>query len=272
MKVAALQVDIAWHDPAANHARARQLAQQATAAGAQLIVLPEMFATGFSMDTAMTAEPLAGPTPTFLRQLARDLEVTVVGGLALARDRGRGRPQNVALAVGPDGRDLACYAKVHQFSPLHEDRHYSPGARPPAAFAVGGFTAACAICYDLRFPELFRAVAGDCGLLLVIASWPAARQRHWELLLPARAVENQAYVVGVNRVGTGGGHGYAGGSAVIDPLGNTVASAGDTQRVLLADIEPECVANARQAFPALRDRRLRITHRPAPARRQAGPA
>ena len=258
MKVAAVQMDIAWHDRPANHDKAKRLAAQAREAGADLFVLPEMFSTGFSMDTSITPEPLEGATPTLLRTLARDLDMVVVGGFVLERDNGG--PQNVSLAVDRNGNDLALYAKIHQIALLGEDGNYDPGDWP-VVFKLEEMNAACFVCYDLRFPELFRAVVDQCGLILVIASWPAARQPHWDLLLRARAVESQCFVVGVNRVGEGGDLTFLGGSAIIDPLGQVLAHAEDRETLLLADIDPAMVAEVRSSMPFLKDRKPHLLRR-----------
>ena len=252
MKVAAAQMDIAWHDRSANHDKARRIALQAKEAGADLLVLPEMFSTGFSMDTTITPEPLDGPTPTLLRSLARELGLAVVGGFVLACDDAR--PQNVSLAVNRNGDDLTRYAKIHQIALLGEDAHYGPGDLP-VPFDLEEISAACFVCYDLRFPELFRAVVDQCGLILVIASWPAVRHPHWELLLLARAVESQCFIIGVNRVGEGGGHFFLGGSAIIDPLGQTLAQGGERETLLLAEIDPAMVTEVRSSMPFLKDRK-----------------
>jgi len=252
MRVAAAQMDISWHDRKANHLKIELMAEEAKAAGAGLIVFPEMAATGFSMDTSVTAEPLEGPTPSLLRRLARELEMAVVGGFVLQRQAGR--PQNVSLAVGANGADVALYAKIHPIGLLAEDQHYDPGDRT-VSFRLGPMEAASLICYDLRFPEVFRPLADRCGLILVIASWPTVRQRHWDLLLPARAVENQLYVMGVNRVGEGGGHRFTGGSAIIDPSGERVAHAGAEETLLVADIQAQRVNQVRSDMPFLKDRR-----------------
>jgi len=252
MRVAAAQMDIAWHDRNANHDTARRMATEAKDAGADLIVFPEMAATGFSMDTAVTAEPLEGPTPALYRSLATTLEMTVVGGFVLQRKTGR--PQNVSLSVGPEGTDLALYAKIHQIGLLLEDQYYDPGDRT-VSFGLGHMEAASLICYDLRFPEVFRTLANRCGLILIIASWPAARQHHWDILLPARAVENQLYVVGVNRVGEGGGLPFTGGSAIIDPAGETIAHGGDKETLLIGDIDLKSVEQVRSDMPFLKDRK-----------------
>ena len=252
MKVAAVQMDIVWHDRSVNHDKARRMAAQAKEAGADLLVLPEMFSTGFSMDTSITVEPLDGPTPMLLRSLARDLDMTVVGGFVLERDEAG--PQNVSLAVDRKGNDLALYAKVHQIGLLEEDANYEPG-KWPVIFEMEDIGATCFVCYDLRFPELFRAVVDRCGLILVIASWPAVRQLHWDILLQARAVESQCFMVGVNRVGEGGGHTFLGGSAVIDPLGLILAHEDDKETLLLADIDPAMVKEIRSTLPFLKDRK-----------------
>jgi predicted amidohydrolase len=249
-------MDLVWHDRLANHARARELAEKARRQDAELFVLPEMFATGFSMDTSVTAEPLDGPTPTFLRTLARELEMAVVGGFVLARSLDT-RPMNVALAVDRRGEHLALYAKMHLIALLGEDGSYEPGGGP-VSFDLGPIRAAAFVCYDLRFPELFRAVVDACGLVMVIASWPSTRQPHWDLLLQARAIESQCFVVGVNRVGEGGGYTFTGGSAIIDPLGQILANAGDEERLVIADLNPAKVTEVRAALPFLRDRRPQL--------------
>jgi len=252
MKVAAAQMDITWHDRSANHEKARQMATIAKKAGAELFILPEMFSTGFSMDNSITSETLDGLTPTLLRTLARELNLAVVGGFVLARDDGG--PQNVSLAVDSDGNDLALYAKIHQIGLLGEDQSYAPGDWP-AFFSLGPLNAACFVCYDLRFPELFRLAVDRCELIIIIASWPAARQHHWDLLLRARAAESQCFVVGVNRVGQGGHLNFIGGSAIIDPLGQVIAHGGDKETLVLANVDPAKVAEVRSAMPFLKDRK-----------------
>lgn len=251
MKIAGFQINIAWHDRMANHDKIRRFAAKAAEEGADVFILPEMCSTGFSMDTLVTAEPIVGPTPTLFREIAKETGMTVVGGFALAGTRGR--PRNVSLAVDREGHDLALYAKIHQIAILDENNHYDPGARP-VIFNIDGMAAACFVCYDLRFPEIFRAVVDRCGLIMVIASWPASRQSHWDALLKARAIESQCYVVGVNRTGPGGGLQFTGGSAVIDPLGNILAHGGEGEGLVFADIDPARVFEVRSAMPFLKDR------------------
>ncbi|MDJ0763401.1 MAG: carbon-nitrogen family hydrolase [Myxococcota bacterium] len=253
MKVAALQLEIAWEDREENFARVTGFARHAADQGADLFVLPEMFATGFSMNTAITAESPNGRTAGFVRELARENNIGVIAGLVLKGREGKGI--NTALAVDRQGQDLAWYNKTHLFAGLDEHRHHEAGDTPKP-FEFEGVRCACFICYDLRFPELFRLTAEACDAVFTIASWPEARHRHWELLLPARAVENLQYVIGVNRVGTGDGLNFLGGSAIYSPSGDLLSQGGDRECLLMADIFPETVAQVRTATPFLKDRRF----------------
>ncbi|MEZ4389416.1 MAG: nitrilase-related carbon-nitrogen hydrolase [Candidatus Krumholzibacteriia bacterium] len=253
LTVAAVQMDLVWEDRTENFRRARRWAHTAAAAGADLVVLPEMFATGFSMNPAVTAEAPDGPTPSFLRELARDLGLTVIGGYV--RKAAADRALNAALTVGPDGEDLAEYHKTHLVGILGEPAVHQAG-HAPRPFPLAGVRACCFICYDLRFPELFRLTASDTALAVVIASWPEARQAHWDALLVARAIENQQFVVGVNRVGEGGGLGFTGGTVIIDPLGKILAQGGPTEGLVTATLDLDQVAEVRGRFPFLADRRF----------------
>jgi omega-amidase len=251
--VAAVQMDIAWGDRRANFAKARRYAREAKAEGAGLFVLPEMFATGFLLDPAVTAEPAGGETASFLRDLAGEHGMAAVGGYVRALPSGKGA--NVAAAFDADGSPIAEYAKVHLVTALGEPAAHEPGDGP-RPFALAGARIACSVCYDLRFPELYRASAAATDVAINIASWPSVRQRHWDLLLPARAVENQQFVVGVNRVGTGGGLEFLGGTAIYAPNGDALAFGGAREGLVVAALELDLVADTRASFPALADRRL----------------
>ncbi|RJR20301.1 MAG: carbon-nitrogen family hydrolase [Desulfobacteraceae bacterium] len=251
MKVAGFQMDIEWHNRDANHQKISDAAAKAKELGAELLALPEMCSTGFSMDTNITPETLDGPTPSLFRSIAREKGIAVAGGFVLSR--WSGRPQNVSLVVDRNGNDLALYAKIHQIAILDEHNHYDPGTRP-VTFSLEGTGAACFVCYDLRFPEIFRAVVDRCGLMMVIASWPASRQLHWDVLLRARAIESQCFMIGVNRTGIGAGLEFTGGSAIIDPLGNILAHGGEKEGLVIADLDLKKVAEARSTMPFLKDR------------------
>ena len=255
MRVACCQFDIAWEDKPANYRRVGEMVRGARLAPGALLVLPEMFATGFTMNVAATAEPPDGPTAAFLSGLAKEHGIYVLGGAVIA-DAATGRPRNEALAFDPAGRLAARYAKVYPFSVSREHEHHAAGERC-AMFDWAGLRVSPAVCYDLRFPELFRTAAGDgAALLPVIANWPATREAHWVTLLRARAIENQAYVAGCNRVGRDGNAlEYAGGSQIIDFRGEVLADAGGNETVITADAEPAALRDYRRSLPFLADMR-----------------
>ncbi|HEX8340383.1 MAG TPA: nitrilase-related carbon-nitrogen hydrolase [Tepidisphaeraceae bacterium] len=257
MRVHLIQPDTAWHDRAANHAKAAALVAAAKPAAGDLLVLPEMFAVGFSMDVAAAVDA-DGQTEQFLAGLAAQYDASVIGGNVIRPDA-RGR--NVA-EVFAGRRKIARYAKIHPFGYAGETDHYA-GGDGVCVFPLGDFTAAAFVCYDLRFPEIFRAAtAGGAELLVVIANWPAARVAHWLALLTARAIENQAYVVGVNRAGRDPNVAYPGRSVVIDPRGVTVADAGEAEGFVTARLDRAALCDYRRHFPALAD--ARFVHNSAP--------
>ncbi len=253
MRIAVAQFDIIWEDREANYEKARGFAKQAVAKGAHLLVLPEMFSTGFSLNPKITAEAIDGATASFIRAMAKEHNLAILAGLVLEGQGGKGR--NTALMVDKTGRDRAVYTKTHLFAYAGEQDHHEPGDGP-AVFELEGMRCAAYICYDLRFPELFRKTADQCHAVFVIASWPKPRQKHWDILLPARAVENQQYVIGVNRIGRGGDLEYGGGSAIYDPLGNRIVVAGDREGLFVGEINKETVEDARESMPFLGDRRF----------------
>ena len=199
LHIVVCQLDIAWEDKAESHRRAAALLEQARPPKGALVVLPEMFSTGFSMNVDATAEGNERPSERFLTDTARRLEACALGGV-VTRERPGVLGLNQAVAFGPDGSELARYAKIHPFSFAGEDRRFARG-RDVVTFAWGGFTVAPFVCYDLRFPEVFRVAAlRGATVLVVIANWPAPREAHWLALLAARAIKNHAYVVGVQPV------------------------------------------------------------------------
>lgn len=254
MRVHACQLDIAWEDRDANHRRAREMIARARPSAGDMFVLPEMFASGFSMDVAKIADNPGGATQAFLADLARQHHIYIVAGIVTrGDDDGRGR--NEASVIGPDGAEILRYHKIHPFSFGGETHCYSGGQRV-VTFDWNGFAVAPFICYDLRFPEVFRHAAGSgANLFVVIANWPTARLHHWTTLLTARAIENQAYVVGVNRCGRDPNVEYPGHSMIVDPRGQTIARAEDGERVISASLDLEDLNAYRAKFPALRDRK-----------------
>jgi predicted amidohydrolase len=250
MRIAAVQMNIAWEDRQRNYDAVSLLASKAKENSADLLVLPEMFSTGFSLDPSVTAEPEDGPTVRFLKHLAKTKQMNIIGGVVFGKSEERAK--NSALVIDRNGREVSRYTKMKLFSYAGETKSHQAGTSP-VTFTLEGITCACFICYDLRFPSLFCAVADQCDALFVIASWPEARQRHWNILLPARAVENQLYVIGVNRVGEGGRLTYTGGSRIIDPMGNDIACAQSEPTIIYGNIDPAVVQHIRTELPFLKD-------------------
>ncbi|MFP4055081.1 MAG: nitrilase-related carbon-nitrogen hydrolase [Phycisphaerae bacterium] len=252
MRVLAVQPDTAWEDKPANFDRVGQLVNQADPPSGSLVVLPEMFATGYSMNVEDIAEEPGGPTEQFLADLAARSGCAVAGGLVLREADGRGL--NCVTVFSPEGL-LGRYAKLHPFSFAHEHEHYAAGSRL-MMFRWAGMNVAPLICYDLRFPEAFRAlVRGGAEVFLVPANWPAQRALHWRVLLTARAIEDQAFVVGVNRTGSDPNVRYAGGSAIINGHGEPLAGADDEECTLAADLDAAKLRDCRIRFGALADMR-----------------
>ncbi|MFF8919066.1 carbon-nitrogen family hydrolase [Streptomyces sp. NPDC015032] len=229
-------------------------------AGADLVVLPELWGTGYFRfdDYEQTAEPLDGPLARALSETARASGVHLHAGSIVERGP-RGRLYNTSLTFGPDGTLLSAYRKFHLFGyQSRETALLSPGDAVPATDTAFGRMGA-ATCYDLRFPEFFRAQAQDgTEIFLVVAAWPATRIDHWRLLLQARAVENQAWVLACNAAGRQDGTELGGHSMAIDPWGRVVAESGAEAAAVSAEFDHADVARARADFPAFADRRLAV--------------
>lgn len=250
MKVAAIQHDIAFKDAAGTFELVGPLVDEAVAQGARLIVLTEMYATGFTMDADAIVEPPDGPAQRFLRDRARDHGVWMAASVAV--DDG-GVRRNRFCAFGPGG-EAVFYDKRHPFTYAGEHEVFSSGDEF-VTFTVDGLRITPFVCYDLRFGDEFWRLGPDTDLFVVVANWPEKRSAHWSTLLAARAIENQCWVVGVNRVGEAEGLVYSGDSAIIDPFGNVVAGASGRSAVLVADVTVEEVERIRSHFPFLADRR-----------------
>ena len=256
VRVAAIQHDIVWHDREANFAHLSPMIAGAAASGAQVVLVTETFSTGFSFDSPDIAEPEGGPSSQFLEQMATTHGVWVGGScpeIAAEAPADDQRPSNVFVLVAPDGTPYR-YRKIHPFSHADEERYVRAGT-DFVTVEIDGLRCALFVCYDLRFADEFWALADDVDAYLLVANWPAKRRLHWSTLLRARAIENQAYVVGVNRVGSGGGLDYCGDSAIIDPLGEVLATGAGGETVLLADLDAAHVASTRSHFRFLQDRR-----------------
>ena len=247
LRLALLQTELVWHDPAANRAHFEQLL--ARVGETDLVILPEMFTTGFSMESAALAEPADGPTAVWLREQARRIGAVVTGSLIVQDEDGRHR--NRLLWATPEG-ELLHYDKRHLFRMAGEHEHYAPGEQR-LVLTLKGWRIRPLICYDLRFPVWSRA-QDDTDLLLYVANWPAPRRGHWNRLLPARAIENLCYVAAVNRIGSdGNGHPYAGDSQVLDFQGEPLVEAGAVAGIFHTTLSATALTAYRERFPAQRD-------------------
>jgi omega-amidase len=255
--IALAQMDIALGKPEQNAATARALAVKAAAQGAELLLLPELWATGYDLSrvSEYTAALDAGHF-ALMADLARTQHLYVAGTALEANPHGK--PFNTAAVYGPDGAQLGAYRKVHLWAPLGEVEHMTAGDALPV-FDLPWGRVALAICYDLRFPELWRRYA-DAGaqLILIPAEWPVQRVEHWRLLLRARAVENQYFVVGCNRVGRDVDGEFGGHSAAVDPWARLLVEGGAEPGLFLATLALDEVARCRRLFPFLGDRRPEV--------------
>jgi|SRR5882672_1357423 len=262
MDVAGLQFDIAWENKPVNFKKVRELLGSAKLPPDTLVALPEMFATGFSMNVQEIAEPYGGETEKFLAELAKEFKVFLAAGAAM---RGRdGRARNKALVFSPEGKLIAFYAKMKPFTPGGESSNYAAG-QEPVIFKWGECNVAPFVCYDLRFPEIFRqAAAHRPELFVVIANWPNKRLHHWVMLLQARAIENQAYVIGVNRIGTDPAYEYGGRSLIVDPHGSILADGGSSEICIRATLDLPLLQKYRSGLPFLDDLTVMDSTRSSP--------
>ncbi|TQN40681.1 putative amidohydrolase [Blastococcus colisei] len=252
MRIAAVQHDIVWEDREANFARLAPQVARAVGAGAELVLLTETFSTGFTM-TPGIGEPEDGPSAQFLAGQAAEHGVWV-GGTCPEIAAGEQLPYNSFVLAGPDGVAHR-YRKLHPFTHAGEHERFRAGEKP-VTVEIGGVRITPFICYDLRFADVFWKAAPETDVYLVPANWPSPRRLHWQTLLQARAIENQAYVVGCNRVGTAGdGTEHVGDSRIVSPMGELLATAAGVETIVLADVDAAEVTATRDRLRFLPDRR-----------------
>lgn len=259
IKISLAQMDINLGQPDVNFQQASAMIQEAAALGSQLVLLPELFASGYDLENWLKhAAPLGEGAFGQLSRLAHQHGI-VVGGSLLESDRGRA--YNTFVLYQPDGRLAGWYRKIHLFQQMDEHRWLASGDGPVLCSLLLQGQAepvqiGLAICYDLRFPELFRRYAVDgAQLFLLPAEWPAARRMHWQALIQARAIENQAFIAAVNRTGSSKGEVFGGGSLVVGPWGEVITSARDKPQLLTATLDLSTVNEVRAKIPVLADRR-----------------
>ncbi|QDH79193.1 amidohydrolase [Echinicola soli] len=253
LNVALIQTDLYWQDREANLAMLEEKIWPLQGK-VDLIVLPEMFPTGFSMEAEKLAEPMNFTTTKWLQQMASQTKAVVTGSVIIKEGRDF---YNRLLWVRPDG-EVLCYDKRHLFRMADEDHHYSMG-KNREIFSLKGWKILPQVCYDLRFPVWSRNTSDKNGqmeydMAFYIASWPAARVSAWDVLLKARAVENLCYTMGVNRVGEdGNGVAYSGHSGLYDFKGGSIAFSSEIEEVLLVTLDAEALVHYREKFPAWMD-------------------
>ena len=253
LTLALAQIDIAFGQPDRNYQTVAEAIAEAAQKGADVVVLPEMWNIGYDLERLPTTADRDGArTQSFLSELAKQHQLAIVGGsVATAED---GHFFNRSLTVDREGHLLASYAKAHLFRLMNEEKFITAGSA--ADHFTLGVPASVAICYDLRFPEWFRRMASDgTQLFFLPAEWPTPRLAQFDALLTARAIENQAFVVAVNRVGQDPNNVFGGRSQVIGPLGEQLLKLDDQPQVGLVTIDFERIAAARQQIPVFADRR-----------------
>jgi omega-amidase len=257
MKIAAAQISCALGDSNANVRKIREFSSRAKAAGADLIVFPEMVDTGYSMPVIQThAAPWSEGAVPELQKIAKTVSIPIISGVS---ERDGPRIYNSQVFIDASGQIIAKYRKTHLFTaaPIEEDKCFSPG-NELTSFTAAGLRIGLSICYDLRFPELYRtlAVKDDVKVFIISSAWPFPRVEHFRILAMARAIENQSYVVVANRVGTDDGTSFCGTSATIDPYGTVISSASaDREELIYAEISEEVIESVRNRMTVLAHRR-----------------
>ncbi|MBR0409637.1 MAG: carbon-nitrogen family hydrolase [Eubacterium sp.] len=261
IKAGLAQMDISWENVNDNKQRAEAFFEEAAGKNVDILVFPEMSLTGFSMDV----EKITGDWEDqrdFFSQMSEKYSMAVAGGYAAKRESGKSihanRPKfENHLTIFDRGDRILDYIKIHPFSYGREAEFFTGGDRIVTAgwkdTAVGGF-----VCYDLRFPEVFQISSVESEVIFVIANWPRSRISHWDILLQARAIENQCFVVGVNRTGSGGGLGYNGHSAVYSPRGDRLTELSEKELLITAALDEDELREYRRKFPVKRDRRIEL--------------
>jgi omega-amidase len=251
MKIALVQYSPVWEDKEYNKKKILSLLQNLK--GVELFIFPEMTLTGFTMKSNELSETIHGDSFRFFSSIAKDKSTNILAGII---ERRMNRTYNTLIHIKPDGNLLKLYRKVHPFSYSGENEHYYAGSKP-AYTKIKNWKIGLTICYDLRFPELFRKYGKKRAHLIInIANWPDTRIEHWRTLLKARAIENQCYVAGVNRVGKDPKLNYVGFSSLFDPMGKEIVAVESDEKVIVVDLDKNYVNEVREKFPFLDDIKL----------------
>jgi len=248
LNITLIQADIAWEDKGTNLKQYEDYISGINGP-CEVVVLPEMFSTGFSMNPDQFAETMDGPTVRWMKNMAQKKRCIITGSLIIAEN---GNYHNRLVWMQPDGK-CGVYDKRHLFGYAGEDQHYTQGDKK-LVVSVNGWRICPLICYDLRFPVWSRNAPEAYDVLLYVANWPERRSLAWKTLLQARAIENQSYVVGVNRVGVDGvGINYTGDSSVFGPLGEMVWQQHMNANAHTVTLDKSLLQNVRTELPFLKD-------------------
>jgi predicted amidohydrolase len=252
-------MDIALGDKAKNLEMAVQMVNEAAKRQIDILVFPELFTTGYCLDQAsILAEESKGHTINLLRDLAGRFRIFIIAGSILERQGEK--IYNTTFLIGKDGRILGSYSKTHLFPPFEENRFIEPG-NELSIFKTELGLFGIMICFDIRFPEVARSLTLLGGQIIFCpAEFPTERSSVWATLLRARAIENQVFVIGCNRVGSDGKHLFGGRSAIIDPTGKTLAQAEDTAQLIDSELDLSQIKKARSELPQLKSRRKTVYH------------
>lgn len=253
-KIALIQMDVTYGDPKVNFARVNKWMKDAVQSGAEMVVLPELWDTGYDLKRFdVLADKDAHATTEFLSDLAKQHNVTIIGG-SVAEDSKDGM-KNTMLVIDQNGELVHKYSKLHLFQLMDEHLHLVEG-QDEADFELDGVPSAGFICYDIRFPEWLRKSAvNGAKVMYVVAEWPKSRIDHWRTLLQARAIENQCYVIACNRIGSDPNNEFGGMSLVVDPWGEIITEGGSEEKMILSEIDLDKVDEVRKRIPIFQDRR-----------------
>ncbi len=252
MKIGLVQYNPVWEDKEANILKLNYLIAE-NLNKVDVLIFPEMTLTGFTMKAEKFAEPLNGESKNYFSSIAQKESVHVFAGVI---EQENAKIYNSLIHLNPTGELVKSYRKIHPFSYSTEDKHYEKG-NSTVVTKIDDWNIGLSICYDLRFPELFRFYGKvRTELIIVIANWPDTRIEHWKALLKARAIENQCYVAGVNRMGSDPKLFYNGFSSIYNPMGNVIACSENEEKILRADLDLEKVKEIQSGLPFLNDIRL----------------
>jgi len=250
MKLALAQMDVFWEDKDKNKITCEGFLKKAKEAGVDIVAFPEMTLTGFSQDVSKIGETNE-ETINWFKNKSLEYDICICFGYV---EKGLEKGKNKLAVISKDGRIINSYTKIHPFSYSGEDKYYE-GGNEINLFKLQEADISTFICYDLRFPEIFQIASKKAQLIIVIANWPKSRSDAWKTLLKARAIENQCFIAGVNRIGSGDGIEYSGDSMIINPKGNILKTSHNKEELLIEEIQINEVSSLRDKFPYKRDRK-----------------